>query len=200
MEEKNLTQKESLELITKMISETRNNLERDGGGIYLLWGYLWLAVALVIYFLTVKTGDYRVQWLWFALPVIGYPAMIYMLKKREKGAVTFMGRVIGSIWITIGIAAALLSLYMLVDYKAFPILFVMAMLINLGVAISGLVIRFTPVIVAGFLGILLSFLLLMVSGPGQILVFAGFSVIMLIIPGHILNVACRKGKMENRYV
>ena len=200
MEEKNLTQKESLELITKMISETRSNLERDGGGIYLLWGYLWLAVALVIYFLLVKTGDYRAQWLWFALPVIGYPAMIYMLKKREKGAVTFMGRIIGNIWITIGIAAGLLSLYMLVDYKAFPILFVMALLINLGVAISGLVIKFTPVIVAGFLGIVLSFLLLMVSGPEQILVFAAFSVIMLIIPGHILNAACLKGKIVNRYV
>lgn len=187
MEEKNLTQNESLELITKMIKETRNNLERDGGGIYLLWGYLWFVVALSIYFLLLKTGDYRVQWLWFAMPIIGYPSMIYMLKKREKGAVSFIGRVIGNIWITIGVTALLLSLFMLVDYKAFPILFVMALIVNIGVAISGLVIKFTPVIVAGFLGITLSFLLLIVSGPSQILVSAGFAVIMLIIPGHILN-------------
>ncbi len=68
MEEKNLTQKESLELITKMIRETRSNLEHNGGRIYLLWGYLCLVVSVVIYFLLAKTGDYRVQWLWFAIP------------------------------------------------------------------------------------------------------------------------------------
>ena len=38
MEEKNLTQNESLELISRMIKETRTNLEKNGGGIYLLWG------------------------------------------------------------------------------------------------------------------------------------------------------------------
>lgn len=199
MEEKKLNQNESLEIISKMIKETRTNLERDGGGIYLLWGYLWLIVALAIYFLILKTGDYRVQWLWFAMPLIGYPTMIYMLKKREKGAVTFVGRVIGSIWITIGVAAGLLSLYMVVDYKAYPILFVMALLVNVGVAISGLVIKFKPVIIAGFLGIALSFVMLMVSGPSQILVYAGFAVLMLIIPGHILNNAKRRvGNIKRR--
>jgi hypothetical protein len=199
MEEKKLNQNESLEIISKMIKETRTNLERDGGGIYLLWGYLWLIVALAIYFLILKTGDYRVQWLWFAMPLIGYPTMIYMLKKREKGAVTFVGRVIGSIWITIGVAAGLLSLYMVVDYNAFPILFVMALLVNVGVAISGLVIKFKPVIIAGFLGIALSFVMLMVSGPSQILVYAGFAVLMLIIPGHILNNAKRRvGNIKRR--
>ncbi|MDD2492298.1 MAG: hypothetical protein PHV12_08945 [Bacteroidales bacterium] len=199
MEEKKLNQNESLEIISKMIKETRTNLERDGGGIYLLWGYLWLIVALAIYFLILKTGDYRVQWLWFAMPLIGYPTMIYMLKKREKGAVTFVGRVIGSIWITIGVAAGLLSLYMVVDYKAYPILFVIALLVNVGVAISGLVIKFKPVIIAGFLGIALSFVMLMVSGPSQILVYAGFAVLMLIIPGHILNNAKRRvGNIKRR--
>jgi FtsH-binding integral membrane protein len=199
MEEKKLNQNESLEIISKMIKETRTNLERDGGGIYLLWGYLWLIVALAIYFLILKTGDYRVQWLWFAMPLIGYPTMIYMLKKREKGAVTFVGRVIGSIWITIGVAAGLLSLYMVVDYNAYPILFVMALLVNVGVAISGLVIKFKPVIIAGFLGIALSFVMLMVSGPSQILVYAGFAVLMLIIPGHILNNAKRRvGNIKRR--
>lgn len=197
MEEKNLNQNESLEIISRMIKETRTNLERDGGGIYLLWGYLWLIVALAIYFLIRETGEYRVQWLWFAMPIIGYPTMIYMLKKRDKGVVTFIGRVIGNIWISVGVAG-LLSLYMLVDYDAYPILFVMALLVNVGVAISGLVITFKPVIIAGFLGIALSFVMLMVSGMEQILVSAGFAVIMLIIPGHILNDAKRRSGNAKR--
>ena len=194
MEERNLTQNESLELITKMIKETRNNLERDGGSIYLLWGYVWLFVSLAIYFLLMKTGDYRIQWLWFAIPVIGYPTMIYLLNKQDKGAVSLVGRIIGKIWIVIGIVAGLLSLYMFIDYNAFPMLFTMALLINTGVAMSGLIIKFKPIIAAGFLGILLSFALLMVSGLNQILIFSLFAVIMLIIPGHILNAASRNIK------
>ncbi len=196
MEEKNLTQNESLELISRMIKETRNNLERGGGNIYLLWGYVWFAVSLVIYLLLLKTGDYRVQWLWFAIPVIGYPGMMYLLKKREKGAVTFVGRVISSIWIVLGAVAGLLSLYMFVDYKAYPILFVMSLLINSGVAISGLVIKFRPVAIAGFFGIVLSFGMLMVTGLNQILIYALFALVMLIIPGHILNAACKKAKAD----
>lgn len=192
MEDSNLTQNESLEIITRMIKETRNNLEKDGGSIYLLWGYVWLFVSLAIYFLLMKTGDYRMQWLWFAIPLIGYPGMIYLLKKEKRGAITFAGRVIGNIWIVIGVVAALLSLYMFIDYKAFPILFTMALLINTGVAMSGLIIKFKPIIFAGFLGILLSFVILMLNGLDQILIFSLFAVIMLIIPGHILNAASRK--------
>lgn len=194
MEDKKLTQSESLELITKMIKETRNNLERDGGSIYLLWGYVWLFASLAIYFLLRETGDHRVQWLWFAIPAVGYPSMIYLLKKRDKGAVSFAGRIIGKIWIVTGVAAGLLSLYMFIDYNAFPMLFTMALLINTGVAMSGLIIKFKPIIAAGFLGILLSFALLMVSGLNQILIFSLFAVIMLIIPGHILNAASRNIK------
>lgn len=194
MEEKNLTQNESLELISRMIKETRNNLERGGGNIYLLWGYVWLFVSLVIYVLLLKTGDYRVQWLWFGIPLLGYPGMIYMLKKQDKGAVTFVGRVISNIWIVVGVVAGLLSLYMFIDYKAYPIMFLMSLLVNSAVAMSGLILKFRPIAIAGFLGILLSFAMLMVSGLNQILIYALFAVIMLIIPGHILNAACRKAK------
>jgi hypothetical protein len=192
MEEKNLSQNESLELIARMIKETRNDMERGGGNIYLLWGYLWLFVALAIYGLVQYTGDYRVQWLWFAMPVIGYPAMYYMLKKKERRMVTLADAVISKIWIVVGVCALLLSLFMVINYNAFPILFVMALLINAGVAMSGMVIKFKPIIVSGFAGIVLSFSLLLIPGVEQILVFAAFSVIMLIIPGHYLNTASKK--------
>ncbi len=192
MEEKKLSQNESLELIARMIKESRNDMERGGGNIYLLWGYLTLIVASSIYGLLLYTGDYRVQWLWFAMPLVGYPIMYFMLKNRKSRATTFVDAVISKIWIVIGVCALLLSLFMFIDYNSFPFMFVMALLINAGVAISGLVIKFKPTIIAGFAGILLSFSLLLIPGINQILVFGAFSVIMLIIPGHILNAASRR--------
>ena len=192
MEEKILSEKESLELISKMISETKNKLERGGGNIFLLWGYLGVCVSLIVYGLLNFTENYAVQWLWFLIPIIGYPAMFFMKGKSQTGSVTFIGSVISKIWIVIGVCTILVSISILYDYTLLPILFIMSLLVTAGVAMSGLVLKFKPAAVAGFIGIILSFVLLLVSWKSQILVFATMSAIMLIIPGHILNSAFRK--------
>lgn len=192
MEEKILSEKESLELISKMISETKNKLERGGGNIFLLWGYLGVCVSLIVYGLLNFTGNHSVMWLWFLIPVIGYPAMFFMRSKSQTGSVTFIGSVISKIWIVIGVCTVLVSISVLYDYTLLPILFIMSLLVTAGVAMSGLVLKFKPATIAGFIGIVLSFALLLVSWKSQILVFAAMSAIMLIIPGHILNSAFRK--------
>lgn len=191
MEEKNLTQQESLEIISKMIKETHTKIEKGGGNIFLLWGYLTAAVALAVYTVIVQTGDYRAQFIWFAIPIIGYPIMFFILKKSEKKhrVVTFIDKTISKIWIVTGTCALFLSLFMFVNPAAFPMLFVMALIINTGVALSGLVLEYKIIAITGFIGILLSFSLLIIPGLEQILVFAAFPIIMLIIPGHILNSA-----------
>ncbi|NTV19171.1 MAG: hypothetical protein HGA83_07060, partial [Bacteroidales bacterium] len=179
MEEKILSEKESLELISKMISETKNKLERGGGNIFLLWGYLGVCVSLIVYGLLNFTENYAVQWLWFLIPVIGYPAMFFMKGKSQTGSVTFIGSVISKIWIVIGVCTILVSISILYDYTLLPILFIMSLLVTAGVAMSGLVLKFKPAAVAGFIGIILSFVLLLVSWKSQILVFAAMSAIML---------------------
>ena len=39
MEDKKLNEKESLELITQMIQNTRRNLDTGSGNMFLVWGY-----------------------------------------------------------------------------------------------------------------------------------------------------------------
>lgn len=199
MEEKSLSQKESLELIAQMIGESKRNLEKGGGNIFLLWGYLGLIVSVGIWALLHFTGNYAAQWLWFVMPIVGYPAMYMMFKRSDKRAVTFIGSVISKVWIVIGIVAAIISLVVAYDYKLLPILFVMSLIVTMGVAISGLVLKFKPVVVAGFAGVILSFVLLFVDWQSQILVFGAMSVVMLVIPGHIMNSAGKKaGIAENK--
>ena len=40
MEDRKLNEKESLELITQMIRNTRRNLDAGCGNMFLLWGYV----------------------------------------------------------------------------------------------------------------------------------------------------------------
>ena len=48
MEEKKLNEKESLELITQMIRQSRKNIGTGSGNRFLLYGYLAVVLAVVV--------------------------------------------------------------------------------------------------------------------------------------------------------
>ena len=57
MEEKTLNEKESLEIITRMIQETKNKLEVGDGNMLLLWGYVSVCTAILVYALLLWVGS-----------------------------------------------------------------------------------------------------------------------------------------------
>ena len=66
MEEKNLDADQRIELIQQMIRGTRQRLSFGSSNLFLLWGYLLAATAIVI-FVLLKTTDCRTWlWLWLA--------------------------------------------------------------------------------------------------------------------------------------
>ena len=46
MEDRKITEQESLELISQMIQNTRRNLDAGSGNIFLLWGYIGTIATL----------------------------------------------------------------------------------------------------------------------------------------------------------
>ena len=57
MEEKKLNEKESLELITQMIRQSRKNIGTGSGNRFLLYGYLAVVLAVVVFALVSITGS-----------------------------------------------------------------------------------------------------------------------------------------------
>ena len=51
MEEKKLSEQESLELISQMIRSTRKNMEVGSGNQFLYWGYFTAALSVLLYLL-----------------------------------------------------------------------------------------------------------------------------------------------------
>lgn len=49
MEERKLDARESMELISRMIQNTRNRLENHAGRPFLVWGYTTVGIALLNY-------------------------------------------------------------------------------------------------------------------------------------------------------
>lgn len=191
MEERQLNEKESLELIARMIQNTQRKLEKGNGMPFLVWGYTTVVVSLLVWYFLSTTGDYRMHYLWFLIPVIAGPMMFFLIRKYEKGVKTYIDRVVGYVWLVMGLTGFMMSLTAMFFWNL-PILFIIILLMGSGTAITGLVIRFTPIAVAGFVGIVLSLACLFTQGTDQILVFAGLFLVMMVIPGHILYAKGRR--------
>ncbi|MDR3651865.1 MAG: hypothetical protein P4L34_02700 [Paludibacter sp.] len=193
MEEKNLSEKDSLELISQMISNSRQKLE-DGNGIpFLIWGYTTFFVSLVVFYFINVTGDYHYHYLWFLIPAIGSIGMFISERKKTKYSghgMNFIERVIGNIWTVIGIAAFIISVGAF--FVRIPILSLVILLMGIGTALTGLVIKFKPVTISGFIGMASCVVPFVMKSNEQILVFGVIYLIMMVVPGHILNYKGRK--------
>lgn len=195
MEERKLTEKESLELISQMIRNTQMKMEENSGTMFLIWGYLTVFTTMLVWSLLMLTNNYQYQWFWFILPVGGYVAtwLFYRKRNRQPRASTYIDRIIGYIWLELGVVGFLLSMISIVTYK-YPILFIIVLLMGIGTTLTGLVIRFKPLIFSGIFGQLASMTLLFLSWKFQMPIFAGVFIIMMIIPGHVLNNVAGKKK------
>ena len=86
MEDRKLTERESLEVITSMIALTKQRYIGDGR-ILLLFGYLTVAVSALIWILLVIAQNPVWNWLWFLVWIIGGIVAPIKAKKQqiEKG-------------------------------------------------------------------------------------------------------------------
>lgn len=138
MEEKRLDAAESLALIGRMIENTRNDMERNAGRPFLVWGYVTLLTTLLVWGTVVQTGEPRWNLLWLLIPLLGGTLTYFTRGKRTEGRVhTFVDRVLGSVWLVAGLTASFLSLVALFTPIRLPILFVILLTMGMGTARDG---------------------------------------------------------------
>ena len=193
MENKSLNEKESLELITRMIQNSKKNLELGSGNIFLLWGYLSLVTAVVVVLLVWQTGDMRWNWVWFAIPALGYPMQVYLVKKEKKLVRTYTDKVIKAVWEIVSMAMAVAAIAFCLDVATVKfILPLMVAFAGIGVAITGEVINERWIRNVGSMSFIIAvFSVTNAFSIGQwyyhTVIFIVCIVLMFIIPGHRLN-------------
>ena len=208
MQEKPLNEKESLELITRMIENTQRKLERGAGAPMLLWGYATIITAIIVWAALALTSNYHVYYLWFLIPVIGVTGML-MRKKQPKGVRTYIEKVITYIWMVLGVTGFFLSLVAFIIWKI-PILFIIIIIMGMGSVLTGLVVAFKPMVIGGIIGLIISIPHYLLSNYDMIIsdikianydtrtfTFILAFAAMYIIPGHILNYRAKKACLKN---
>ncbi len=206
MEDRKLTEKESLEVITSMIAQTKQRYIGNGN-IMLMWGYLTVAVAALIWTLLVITHNSSWNWLWYLIWIIGGIATPIMAKKeqRKSGVKNYSDTLSSRIWSTVGfsaIAATVICLAMLFakGIDAWSSMFALALIIvPFGEIAQGIVIKEKSLVVGGAIGLCVG-LFTMACIAGHVMLNATWFmpmfiiafIAMMIIPGHILNGKAKK--------
>lgn len=208
MEDRKLTEKESLELITSMIARTRQRYIGDGN-ILLMWGYLTVAVAALIWILLITTNNPVWNWLWFLIWIVGGIATPIMSNKQQSknGVKNYSDTLTSRIWSTVGFCAVISTVmclgFLLVNgTDTWSMMFAFALIIVPFAEIAqGIVIREKALIAGGAAGILAGiFTICCIAGNVTLKVswfmpvFIIAFIAMMILPGHIINYKARKEK------
>ncbi len=207
MEDKKLTEKESLEVITSMIARTKVRY-LGSGNILLMWGYLAVFSSILVWILLAATRQNVWNWLWFAIPVIGMPLTSIMARreKRTDGVVTYSDKITSHLWSIFGVSEIVLTLICLGFSLIGGIKCWTAMIVYTIIAApfaeiaQGLIVKEKSLTWGGIVGLAIGMVLVCcVTGKIPLLanwfmpLFILFWVVMMIVPGHIINHKAKKG-------
>jgi hypothetical protein len=199
MEERKLNEKESLELIAQMIQNSKKNLQVGRGNQFILWGWLGAITSLAVMVMLMWTKNPAWNWLWFAIPVIGWPTMMWQLKKEEKPVVTFTDKVLKAVWMSIG-SIGMLGTFLMAIYAKNMMLMLpgVSILIAIGVFITGAILDDRALKTRTFGALLL---IMMASCHivfmqddfyWYYITFSLGFIVMLVMPGYHLNKEAKK--------
>ncbi len=193
MEEKQLTPQESVQMIEKMIEQTRKRLIRGAGVPCLIWGYVTLFTSLLIFFSYPHLGN-KVNNLWMLIPILGGAiSLINKWKARnEVYARTQIDRFIDTTWIVVGLNVMAFSI---LAYRVpLAILSIVLILVGIATAITGFSYKVTVLKYSSIFGMIVGYLLLIIPMRDgmMVLIFGITFFIMHCLPGHYLCYLERK--------
>lgn len=128
-----MTAQESLSLITETLNNSRKEITHRSGKHFILWGALLTFFSLLVYILCKTTGREVWNWLWFALPAIGFPLSRLLFRKDTTARVqNDVSRITGGIWMAFCVFACSVAAFtMLYAELSSNIIGVIAATVNL---------------------------------------------------------------------
>ena len=215
MEEKKISEKESLELISQMIQQTQQGIGAGAGMPFIVWGMIMMVVATIIGFGIMFTDNGMWMWGYFAIPFLGY-IYNYVSKRRvaktEKPQMkTYIEENLQHVWKCIAFILLVYPIIVLVlrtnEPKAWiGMYFLGAFMPTIGSFITGLMLKirllrnYTNIALGMCLFILADLFINNVMTNKYNFIFAVITFFSLVVPGIIINKAARKNKTGNMSV
>lgn len=211
MEDKKITEQESLNLISNMIKQTNNHMALGAGNTFIAWGIILFVVSLLADTTIGVTSNGNWMWLYMAIPVIGLPFEWWMKHRaKQKNAVhvkTYIEDSIEKVWKCMGL---LLLVYPLILFlhqgsagsRVWIAMFLLGMLLPaLGSFITGVLLKSKWIMYVSLFACTMALVYLermvepdFVMTLNSTYIFSLCAIFSLIIPGILIN---RKAKDNN---
>ena len=209
MEDRKLSEKESLDIITQMINSSKRNMKVGSGNVLLYWGYFTVLLSVVISSLILCTQNYIWSWGWMLMFAVG-PVISYKQRGCEPAVVTYTDKTISKVWqvfgCMFGLTFVLIAVFCALYGQSVNFILMLPLSLlycGLGVSINGIILRekwmiYSPVV--AFVLVIHMLMSMINHDPVTVLWYLYFGlsfVVMMIIPGHILNNKAKKQCLKN---
>ena len=176
---KEMTAQESLQLISESFNKSRKDILRNSAKYFMLWGTLLTATSLIIYLLWHLTGKPQWNFLWFAMPAIGYPLAVLTGKNNVAVPQNEVSKMLGGVWSVFGAFSITLSA-IAVFLVPMHVTLIIVLILGLAECMSGVLLRNWPIIIAGFLlGVGGAVFAMLVHDEAQLLIFMLGGILLL---------------------
>lgn len=185
--EKPLNPEESLQLISSMIRQAKGNVSH-GSKYFLLWGWCIALAHLGTYFLTVYTDYPRPYIIWLiTLPAVAVTIFMTIRDDHQIKTYSHLDRVIMWLWIALfAIILPVIAWGGKINYQINPVIL---LLTSFPTFITGIILRFKPLLVGGACLWIAALLCFSADREMQSLIGALAMIAGYIIPGYMLRKA-----------
>lgn len=214
MEDKKLTERESLDLITQMINKAKDSVH-DTGITAIMWGAV-IAVCSLVRLAEVRY-DFRLPFDIYMLTVVAViPTIIFSIREKKARRVKAYGEEFNDyLWISFGISIFLVSFIttklgndarpMIQEFEKISgkqssfhvyeyISSFFLMLYGLPTFVSGVCMKFKPMTIGGIFCWVCALVTLYTTAQVDLLLTAVAAIVAWLIPGIILETEYRKAK------
>ena len=186
-EKASLSEKESLLLISNMISQAKNQYYESGLGA-LLWGFTNL-ICFVLAWLDVSVKGFHLPFNPFYLMIITFILQFYFDRREKKyrSTTTYKDEAHKYVWVAFGISVFILTIaggFANIGYVVLPLLL---LLFGIPTFISGCINKFYPFIIGGIVCWILCIISFFYKSYNTYLLVALGAGVAWVVPGFILR-------------
>ncbi len=192
MEERSLSEKESMMLIASMINKAKSQVS-ENGLLFIIWGWVIL-ICCVVQLLSDHFFHYpKSYYIWFSTYAVIVFQIIYLVRKKKSDiAKTYTEEINAFVWIAFAIGA-MLMVFICIRFESQQLVLPLLLIFyGLPTFLSGAILKFTPLMIGGICCWILAFISTFIGFEYQLILLSAAVIAAWLIPGYLLKIKYKK--------
>ncbi|MEJ0103292.1 MAG: hypothetical protein WDO19_12340 [Bacteroidota bacterium] len=196
MEEKKISERESLHLINRMIYEAQGYYYENGFSA-LVYGFSILICSLMTYMIEDGIAVFPFNPFYLLIPVFFIQAWIQYKQDKQKKAKTFTDEVTGYVWVGFFLCA-IISFSAFFAGLGYIVVTIILFLTGFACFLTGMIAKFRYHVISSVICLLLAACSFFILNKNSYLLLAAVAVMVWVVPGFILRAKFKAIQKEKK--